>query len=409
MNQRLLALISALVMLGLVLAACGPAAETPEPAGQGEGEPTEAAMAEPVTITVWHGYIETEAETFAAAVDDFMAANEDVTVELLAVPFDQLQSKFQTDAAAGGGSTLITGPQDRMAGYNEAGLLAQIPDDASFLSELVPAAVEGGRIGGVLVGVPLNNKVVAMFYNKSLVETPPADFDELLAAAEELGLAITSDWFHNYMWVSAFGAQLFDDDYRCVLDETGAAEGFAYFKTVCDSPGVTCDPNDGDMDILFRQGLAAFRFQGPWIAGDAISDLGEDNVGATVIPPIPGADYPRTWNQSEVIQISANASEAEQAAALRLIEHLTSAEVQQTFLEAANWIPANQNVDTSVNQVVGGFLDQVPYSDPFPVVTELNATWDPMANAVTQVLEEVLTPEEALVEACELINTANNK
>lgn len=366
-------------------------------------------MAEPVTITVWHGYIETEAETFAAAVDDFMAANEDVTVELLAVPFDQLQSKFQTDAAAGGGSTLITGPQDRMAGYNEAGLLAQIPDDASFLSELVPAAVEGGRIGGVLVGVPLNNKVVAMFYNKSLVETPPADFDELLAAAEELGLAITSDWFHNYMWVSAFGAQLFDDDYRCVLDETGAAEGFAYFKTVCDSPGVTCDPNDGDMDILFRQGLAAFRFQGPWIAGDAISDLGEDNVGATVIPPIPGADYPRTWNQSEMIQISANASEAEQAAALRLIEHLTSAEVQQTFLEAANWIPANQNVDTSVNQVVGGFLDQVPYSDPFPVVTELNATWDPMANAVTQILEEVLTPEEALVEACELINTANNK
>ena len=60
-------------------------------------------------------------------------------------------------------------------------------------------------------------------------------------------------------------------------------------------------------------------------------------------------------------------------------------------------------------EVVGGFLGQVPYSDPFPVVAELGATWDPMGNAMTQILEGVSSPADALAEAVQTINTANGK
>ena len=114
MDRRLLTIVSSVVMVSMALTACG-GGTTPMPTGQAAG-PTETTMAQPVTISVWHGYTETEAETFTGAVDDFMAANSDVTVDLLSVPFDQLQSKFQTEAATGGGPTLVTGPQDRMAG-----------------------------------------------------------------------------------------------------------------------------------------------------------------------------------------------------------------------------------------------------------------------------------------------------
>lgn len=395
MKKYIFAFVAGLVVLSLGLSACGPKA-------------TEAP-AEVVTISVWHGYTETEEQVFSQATTDFMAANPDVVVELLAVPFDELQNKFQTEVAAGGGPTLTTGPQDRMAGYAEAGLLAEIDEGASFIANLVPAAVDGGRVGGKLVGLPLNNKVVALFYNKSMVETPPADFDALLAMAADKGMAITLNWFHNYMWVPAFGAQLFDDNYKCVLDTTGAAAAFEYLKTVCDSPGVTCDSNDGDMDTLFRSGAAAFRIQGPWMSGDAIADLGAENVGVARVPPIPGQGDPRPWNQSEMIQVNVNATPEEVAAAMRFIEYLTSAEVQKTFLNEANWIPANAAVDTSSNPVVGGFLDQVPYSDPFPVVPELGATWEPMGDAVTKIYEGVMSAEDAIAEACQLINTTNNK
>lgn len=405
MRRYLFITLAGLTALCLILTACGPAA-TEAPPEAPEEEPKESP---PVTISVWHGYIETEEQVFSQAVSDFMDANPNITVETLAVPFDELQNKFQTEAAAGGGPTLTTGPQDRMAGYASAGLLAEIDEGAGFISDLVPAAVNGGRVGGQLVGLPLNNKVVAMFYNKAMVEAPPADFAELLDMAADSGLAITADWFHNYMWLPAYGAQLFDDEYRCVLLETGAAEAFEYFKSVCESPGVTCDPNDGDMDTLFRQGGAAFRFQGPWMAGDAITDLGAENVGVARIPPIPDAGDPHPWNQSEMVSINVNATPEQVEAAMTFIEYLTSAEVQRTLLNEANWIPSNAGVDTSTNPVVGGFLDQVPYSDPFPVVTELGATWEPMGNAVTKILEDVSAPEEALAEACDLINTANEK
>jgi arabinogalactan oligomer/maltooligosaccharide transport system substrate-binding protein len=379
------------VLVSLLAAACG------------------ATGGRAVTLTIWHGYTETEEQVFSDAVASFTEANPNITVEVLAVPFDELQNKFQTEAAAGEGPTLVTGPQDRMAGYADAGLLAEIDGSADFVSDLVPAAVEGGRVGGTLVGLPLNNKVVALFYNKSMVDSPPADFDELLAMAADGGLAITADWFHNYMWVPAFGAQLFDGDNKCILDTSGAAAGFEYLKTVCDSPGVTCDGNDGDMDTLYRSGDAAFRIQGPWMSGDAIADLGAENVGVARVPSIPGGGDPRTWNQSEMIQINANASEDEVEAAMLFIEHLTSEAVQADFLSRANWIPANANVDVSSNPVVGAFLEQVPFSDPFPVVAELGATWAPMGNAVTEIIEGVKSAEDAIAEACALINETNQK
>lgn len=411
MKYKYWSLLALLLVMSLALGGCQGGA-APQPAAEqppAEQPAAEAPAGEPVTISIWHGYIETEEKTFSQAVADFMAANPDVKIEVLAVPFQELQNKFQTEVAAGGGPTLVTGPQDRMAGYAEAGLLAEIDGSAAFMSQLVPASVEGGKVGGKLVGIPLNNKVVALFYNKSKIQNPPADFDELLKLAADNGLAITADWFHNYMWAPAFGAKFFDENYKVVIDSPEGAEAYSYLKQVCESEGVTCDANDGDMDTLFRQGQAAFRIQGPWMSGDAIKDLGAENVGVMAVPTIPGASAPRPWNQSEMISMNVDATPEQKAAAMRFSEYLTNPEVQAMFLKEANWIPANASVDTASNPVVGGFLAQVPTSDPFPVVKELGATWDPMANAMTKILEGVSTPAEALSEAASLINTTNQK
>ncbi len=380
---------------------------TPEPIEPDDD--VEVDPAEQVTIEVWHGYTEIEEQTFRSVLEDFVADNPHITINLQVVPFDQLQMRFQAEAAAGLGPTLTTGPQDRMAFYAQANLLASIPEDAEFLAMIDQSSVDGARFEGQLLGVPINSQVVAMLYNTSIVDTAPETMDELLALAEDHGLAITSNWFDNYMWLPAFDAQLFDEDFVCVLDLTGGEEALAYLRDVCESPGVICDPNDGDMDTLFRQGEVAFRFQGPWAVGDTIADLGEENVAVAPIPTIEGVGDPQPWNQVEVVQINLNATEAEQDAALELIAYLVSEEVQQTFLEQANWVPINEDVDVSGNPVVGGFVEQLPRSRPFPVAPPLAATWEPMQNAVIQVLEGVRTPEDAAIEACELINAATDR
>ncbi len=405
MNKKIMFLLS-LLLIATMLAGCAqPAAQPAAPQAPAATE----KVAEPVTISIWHGYTETEEKLFSQAVTDFKTANPNITVDVLAVPFDELQNKFQTEAASGSGPTLIFGPQDRMAGYATAGLLATIDGSAKFFGELLPASIEGGKVGGNLVGVPVNNKVLALIYNKTKITTEPKDFDELLAMAKTNGMALTADWFHNYMWGPAFGATFMDANNKIIVNSPQGAAAYAYFKKVCESDGVTCDAEDGDMDTLFRQGQAAFRIQGPWASGDFAADLGAENVGVMAIPAIPGQKAPRPWNQSEMASINVNAKPEEVAAAMQFLAFFTSTAVQKQFLDQANWIPANASVDTSSNPIVGGFLLQVPNSDPFPVVSELGATWEPMGNAVTQILEAVKTPEEALTEAADLINTTNKK
>lgn len=395
MKRSLIVLLMALAMSAAVLA--GGATET---GAQAEG---------PVSVMIWHGFIETEEQTLRAVVDRFNEQNAGITVDLLAVPFDQLQNKFQTEAAAGGGPALVIGPQDRMAGYQQAGLLREIDDSTDFIDELVPASVDGGRIGGQLVGIPVSNKVVALVYNRDLVGSEPRNFSELSAKVAEHGIAITADWFHNYMWGPAFGATFLDENNKVVIDQEEGVEAYTFFKELSTAPGVVYDGNDGDMDTLFRQGGVGFRIQGPWASGDYIADLGAENVGVMAFPAVPGGDRPRPWNQSEVVSVNVNATDAEYDAAMEFLAYFTSAEIQKEFLDKANWIPANASVDTSSNPVVGGFLKQVEFSDPFPVVPELGATWEPMGNAITQILEGVKTPDEALAEAADLINRANNK
>jgi arabinogalactan oligomer/maltooligosaccharide transport system substrate-binding protein len=393
MNKKLL-LALGILLAGLMLAACG--GSTPAaPSGD---------QAEAATITIWHSFTGTENDIFDQVVKDFQAANPDVTVNVLAVPFDELQNKFQTEAASGTGPTLIIDPQDRMAVYNDAGLLA--PIDTVFKDVV---GLEGGQIGGTQVGIPINNKVLTLLYNKSMVSEVPSDWDGLLAdAAAGNGIALTADWFHNYMWLPAFGATLLDGDSKAVVDSAEAAAALDYYATVCGSEGVTCDADDGAMDTLFRQGEVAYRVQGPWASGDYVKDLGAENVGVAKIPAIPGQKEPRPWNQSQMIMLNVNAPEAEAAAAKLFINTMVSSPVQAMFLEKANWIPVNTTVDTASNPVVGGFLAQVPTSDPFPVVKELGATWEPMGNAVTKILAG--TPAaDALKEANDLINTANGK
>lgn len=413
MNRKYWSIISILLIAAMLLAACAQQGATTAAPVATEAPTAAPAMTEAppaaVTISIWHGYTETEEQLFSKAVNDFMTANPNIKIDLLAVPFTDLQNKFQTEAASGGGPTIVMGPQDRMAGYATAGLLATIDENAAFLKNLVSAAVEGGKVGGVLVGVPVNNKVVALVYNKTMITNEPKDFDELLAMAKDKKMAITADWFHNYMWGPAFGATFLDQNSKVVIDSPEGAAAYAYLKTVCDSDGVTCDSNDGDMDTLFRQGQAAFRIQGPWASGDFTKDLGQGNVGVMPIPTIPGHSAPHPWNQSEMGSININATPEEVNAAMQFLEYLTTAEVQKQYLDQADWIPVNSSVDTSSNPVVGGFLKQVPNSDPFPVVPELGATWDPMGNAMTQILEGVKSPQDALSEAAQLINTTNNK
>jgi arabinogalactan oligomer/maltooligosaccharide transport system substrate-binding protein len=411
MNKRLLMVLSVLVILGVFVAACGPE-PTQVPATEAPGAPT-AEPPEPtsppaVTVTLWHAWTGAEETVLKDVVADFQAANPNITVELLAIPFDQLQTKFTTEAGAGGGPDIIIGPTDWVGPLAEAGLLAKLDDlVAPIIGDYLPATVDALRWRGDLYGFPESFEAVAMFYNTNLVDTPPTTMDEALAVAADAGMAFNTGFYHSFGFIPAFGGQLFDEEFICVLDQGGTVDFLQYLVDNEGAAGVESSDDGGLLDTLFKEEQVGIIFNGPWALGDYVNALGEDVVG---VAPLPKAEFPAgPFLGVKHIMFNANSDEAHMNAAYEFVKYMTNAENSAKLMDEAGHLPANLNVEIPADSVIGGFIEQAKTATPFPNVSEMGAVWTPGGDMIKKAIAGEATPEEAVTEATQLINVANDK
>src|SRR5512146_3296564 len=133
-------LVALLVVLSMVLVACGGAA-TPvptQPPAQppAEVKPTEKPAEPPAAggpkgeITIWHAYGTGSAEEKALteALAGLNKKYPDLKVNVLQIPFDQVFNKWETEVAAGGGPDMFTAPNDNTGNEIRAGVLADVTD-----------------------------------------------------------------------------------------------------------------------------------------------------------------------------------------------------------------------------------------------------------------------------------------
>src|SRR5687768_14656868 len=106
-------------------------------------------------LTLWHGWTGAEADTLNNVVlPAWTAAMPNVTVEALAVPFDQLKNKFSTDSATGGGPDLLVGPLDWVGELATAELIQPLDEMATeeVTGAFIPAVVDALRFNDQLYG-----------------------------------------------------------------------------------------------------------------------------------------------------------------------------------------------------------------------------------------------------------------
>ncbi len=249
MKKYALTLVTALTVLGLVLTACGPAATE---------VPTEVAPTGPTgEVTLWHAYQTGSAEedTLTVLIENARAEFPDLTINVLQIPFDQIFNKWQTEVAAGGGPDMFVAPNDDLGNISRAGLVENLDSYlAGKLDHVSQVAVDGMKVDGVLYGVPESAKAVALYYNKSLVDTPPATTDELLQMVED-GTPMTFfiGAYHMFGWSGSFGGQLLDADNKCIADQGGWAEAMEYLLALKEA-GATFDADYGVAEAPFRNG-----------------------------------------------------------------------------------------------------------------------------------------------------------
>jgi arabinogalactan oligomer/maltooligosaccharide transport system substrate-binding protein len=163
----------------------------------------------PVTITWWDTSNATnEAPTYKALIKQFEAANKDIKVKYVNVPFDQAQNKFDTAAGSSGAPDVLRAEVGWTPAFAKKGYLLPLDgtealaDKSKFQSSLV----EQAQYQGKTYGVPLVTDTLAFVYNKALfkkagITEAPTTWAELKSDAAKVKSKTGVDGY----WGSAQG------------------------------------------------------------------------------------------------------------------------------------------------------------------------------------------------------------
>lgn len=378
-----------------------------------------AAAQDSGTVTLWHGWTGAEADTLNnQIIPAWQAANPDIKLNVLAVPFDQLKNKYQTEAATGGGPDLLIGPADWVGELAGADLIKPLDDlvSADALASYIPSAVDALKYDGKLYGLPESIETVALYYNKDMVPTPPTSSAELAQMAadinaadpSEYGFALYTNFFHEAGYLFGWGAQIFDENNRSAFDSPENASFLSWLSDLMNKPGMFYQNDDAGISSLFKEGKTGMVVNGPWALADYQASLGADKVGVAELPVISenGDASAKPFLGVKHIMMNSNDDGDQAALAMKFAEFFTGAEVGKILADSAGHLPANSGVDVSDDPIASAFVAQAESSSPVPNIPEMGQVWTPAQDMIGKVLSGDSTAQEAAAEAAKTINDA---
>lgn len=356
-------------------------------------------------MTFWHAYGTGSAEELALAKNLAQAAIDmpDIKINVLQVPFNDIYNKYRTDVAAGGGPDLFIAPNDSLGDDARAGLVADITAlAAGKLDGVNQLGIDGMTVDGVLYGIPESLKAVAMWYNTSLLPTPPATTDELKALMEGgTQVAISFGCYHDFGFFGAFGGKIFDENWKVVADQgTGVVDAMTYLNDLYQiAKKNSWTKNDSDGLAVFQEGKAALITNGNWAMGDYKTALG-DKLAVTALPAGPvGPATPFLG----VDGFYFNPNGQNQEAALKVALYLTNAASQTVMMNEAGHVPVRTDV-TITDPLIKGLVDAFNKGAYIrPQVPQLGLYWSNFCNDAA-VYEQGVAPAEWVKAATEAAN-----
>jgi len=425
MKKSLFSLLALLVILSLVIAACGPTEEptqAPE-ATQATGEepveePTQAPAAEEVTISIWHQWSGDYLTAIEQAFRDYEAEHPGVTIDL-SKPEDT-SNALSVAIPAGEGPDIIGWANDQIGTQALAGNIVALNDygiDLTFLNTTYePAAVRGVVWQDTIWGLPESQEGIAIVYNADMVgeeylPSDPMDFEDLLAKAqafyEETGKYLicnqglgNADAYHVAPIYFGQGVpEYVDDEGNAYLDTPEALAAGQWMVEF--SEYAPAETNHDICKAMITEGDAGAWWTGPW----AIADLEAAGINYGIIP------MGKPFVGIKALMLSANAVDrGNEALAIDIMKYFTSGPVQAKIAAANKTIPAPtaalQAADVQALPSLRGFGASLNLGVPMANTPYAGAQWGPVGEATTAIWNGAQTPEEALVAAQAAIEQA---
>lgn len=332
-----------------------------------------------------------------------------VPVKVQELGFGDIRDQLAVAGPAGEGPDIIVGAHDWLGELIINGLIEPL-DLGELVDDFESVTIEAFTWGDQLYAVPTGFEAIGLIYNKELVPTPPATWDELLDIADALTdreqgyygfLMQMPDPYHTFPLFSATGGYVFgmnEDGTLNALDvglnNAGSVRGLEVFDHLIESGLLPVGTDYNTMTSLFNQGRVGMIISGPWALGD-VAAAGID-YGFTRIPTIDGGQ-PKPFVGAQGFMVSAF-SPNKFLAEVFLKEFVVSTD---TFLamfardpRPPAYKPALDLLEDDI--AVRGVRESGANGVPMPSIPEMSSVWTAWSDAIELVMNQELEPQQAL-------------
>lgn len=277
-------------------------------------------------------------------IDEYMAANTNVTIEVEALDEEAYKTKFKAYAMDGMPDVVsIWGQPSFLDEVLDAGVLAELNEDDYADYGFIPGSLEGFKKDGKLYGLPRNTDIQLVYYNQKMFDDNgwkvPATYEDLIALCGDIKAAgITpmamdgGDGWPMACFLTDIMVKVAGIDYADVVSNAVATGDFTApeikqaTQILVDSANAGMfqtgyDSQDyGTAMNLFTNGQAAMFSMGSWESSMALNeDIApeiRDNIRAFTLPAVEGgkggAKDIAAWNGGGYA-VSANSSVKDEA------------------------------------------------------------------------------------------------
>jgi maltose/maltodextrin transport system substrate-binding protein len=373
------------------------------------GSTTLSFAAKEGELLVWIGTNRDEA-ALQTVLDKFTA---DLGVPAKVEVVDPVPDKFQQAAATGDGPDLVLFAHDRFGDWAAGGLIDPVTPSATITDGILPTAWDAVTIGGKVWGYPVGVEAIGLVYNKALVPTPPASFEEIADLKLPDGVApimwAYNDTYFTFPMMMAGGAFAFqkgpDGNYNgkeTGVNNEGAVTGATLLKKMIDDGLMPKGVDYGVMDGAMAKGQVAMVLNGPW------SWAGYKNAGIDIgVAPIPSVAGQPSKPFVGVFAFAVNAASPNKDLAIELLENYILTDENLAVWNQSGQLGALADISSGQAQAsdadVAATLANASIGVPMPSNPEMGAFWSAMGPALSNITSGTQEVKPALDDAAKRI------
>lgn len=338
---------------------------------------------------------------------------EELGIEVVVEHPESVTDKFQQSAATGDGPDIFIWAHDRFGEWAAAGLIAPVEPSAEVKDGIFDFAWDAVSFDGKTWGYPLAVEAVGLIYNKDLVPTPPATFEEVASMKLPDGVKpILWDYNNTYFtmpMLMANGGFAFEKNAEGSYDATvtgvnneGAKKGAAMLRKLIDDGVMPSGVDYGVMDAAMNKGEVAMVINGPW----AWANLKTSGINFGVAP-IPSVDGQPSKSFVGVMGATVNAATPNKDLAIEFIENYLLADESLKTID--DDVPLGAVTDKTFAETLAGdvnvaaTLTNAQNGIPMPSTPAMGKFWAAMGPALTNITSKAQTVDEALDDAAKRI------